>query len=252
MNYYSVPFIKVLLLSIGAWHRSWYVALFPLVFPMLVIGLISGTSVDGIDAALVDISGFTNDLQVNLLAGTTFPYPAALREKILSVCGGAALSMLELADLDDAIADQFAQAALAVQQGHPTAALIGSHGQTVFHRPPLHNSLGYSLQLGRGDFIADRTEILTVSNFRVADVAVGGQGAPLVSKLDAYLLGRSDQSCCVQNIGGIGNVTYLPARKGDNWEEAVIGWDTGPGNSLIDLAVHQLASRPVPQRQSPP
>lgn len=234
---------------------------------MLVIGLISGTSVDGVDAALVELSGLTDDLQVNLLAGKTFPYPAALREKILSVCGGAALSMLELADLDDAIAAQFAQAALAIQQGQPPAALIGSHGQTVFHRPPLkkgggdggegadggenqiqnsefriQNSLGYSLQLGRGDLIAYRTGIPTISNFRVADIAAGGQGAPLVSKLDAYLLGRSDQSCCVQNIGGIGNVTYLPARKGDNWEAAVIGWDTGPGNSLIDLAVHQLTN----------
>jgi anhydro-N-acetylmuramic acid kinase len=220
---------------------------------MRVIGLISGTSVDGIDAALVEISGFTEDLQVNLLAGSTFPYPTVLREKILAVCSGAALSMVELADLDDAIAEQFAQAALAIQQEQPHAALIGSHGQTVFHRPPsTHHSkfitqnapasLGYSLQLGRGDLIADRTGILTVSNFRAADIAAGGQGAPLVPKLDACLLSRPDQSCCVQNIGGIGNVTYLPARKEDSWEASVIGWDTGPGNSLLDLAVHQLTN----------
>jgi anhydro-N-acetylmuramic acid kinase len=221
---------------------------------MYVIGLISGTSIDGIDAALVEISGSTEDLQVNLLVGKTFSYPTILREKILAVCAGSALPLMELADLDDAIAEQFAQAALAIQQEQPHAALIGSHGQTVFHRPPsIHHSkfiiqnspasLGYSLQLGRGDLIADRTKILTVSNFRVADIAAGGQGAPLVSKLDAYLLGRPDQSCCVQNIGGIGNVTYLPARKDDRcWEEAVIGWDTGPGNSLLDLAVHQLTN----------
>lgn len=209
---------------------------------MLTIGLISGTSVDGIDAALVDISGSTHDLQIDLLAGKTFPYPTALREKILAVCGGAALSMPELADLDDEIAEQFAQAALTIQHGQSTAALIGSHGQTVFHRPPLHNSLGYSLQLGRGDVIANRTGILTVSNFRVADIAAGGQGAPLVSKLDAYLCSRPDQSCCVQNIGGIGNVTYLPAQKNDLWEEAIVGWDTGPGNSLLDLAVHQFSN----------
>lgn len=107
---------------------------------------------------------------------------------------------------------------------------------------PSPDSLGYSLQLGRGDLIAHQTGILTVSNFRVADIAAGGQGAPLVSKLDAYLLARPDQACCVQNIGGIGNVTYLPARKEDDWEEAVIGWDTGPGNSLLDLAVHQLSN----------
>jgi anhydro-N-acetylmuramic acid kinase len=239
---------------------------------MYVTGLISGTSVDGIDAALVELSGGTEDLQINLLAGQTFPYPEDLRQKILAVCGGAALSMHELADLDDAIATQFAHAALAIQEGHPPAALIGSHGQTVFHRPPRRDGgdggdyrsssrpsqssppvspdsrlptpdsrPGYSLQLGRGDLIAAQTGILSVSNFRVADIAAGGQGAPLVSKLDACLLGRPDQSCCVQNIGGIGNVTYLPACKDETWEESIMGWDTGPGNSLLDLAVNQLS-----------
>ncbi|NJP10006.1 MAG: hypothetical protein HC866_11425 [Leptolyngbyaceae cyanobacterium RU_5_1] len=103
---------------------------------MLVIGLMSGTSVDGIDAALVEISGSTIDLQVKLLAGETFPYPGVLREKILAVCGGAPLSVAALAELDDAIAHQFAQAALFIQTGLPPAVLIGSHGQTVFHRPP--------------------------------------------------------------------------------------------------------------------
>ena len=102
---------------------------------MLVIGLISGTSVDGIDAALVEISGATIDLDVQLLSGHTFPYPNALRQQILAVCGGTSISMADLAALDDAIATQFAQAAIAIQQHHPTAALIGSHGQTVFHRP---------------------------------------------------------------------------------------------------------------------
>ncbi|MBC7971613.1 MAG: anhydro-N-acetylmuramic acid kinase, partial [Verrucomicrobia bacterium] len=103
---------------------------------MLVIGLISGTSVDGIDAALVDIAGSTVDLTVELLAGATYPYPADLRSHILAVCDGAPLSMDALAALDDAIADQFAQAAIAIQAGQPAAELIGSHGQTVFHRPP--------------------------------------------------------------------------------------------------------------------
>ena len=102
----------------------------------LVIGLMSGTSVDGIDAALVDLSDATGALAVTLLAGATYPYPTELRAQILAVCGGASLSMADLADLDDAIAHQFAQAAIAIQTGHPTAALIGSHGQTVYHRPP--------------------------------------------------------------------------------------------------------------------
>lgn len=210
-----------------------------------VIGLISGTSVDGIDAALVEIGGSEVDLQVELLAGITYPYPPELRAQILEVCAGAALSMAELAALDDAIALQFAQAAQRIQKNQRPATLIGSHGQTVYHQPPkpqgsdLTSPLGYSLQLGRGEVIAQATGIKTVSNFRAADIAVGGQGAPLVSKVDACLLSSPTQHRCVQNIGGIGNVTYLPPRQG-NWLEAICGWDTGPGNALLDLAVQHF------------
>lgn len=219
---------------------------------MRVVGLISGTSVDGIDVALIDISGETLDLKVTLLNGQTIPYPDDLREKILAVCGGTALSMAELAQLDDAIAGEFARAAVSIQQNHPAAELIGSHGQTVFHRPPEKHqaksdssgpsSLGYSLQLGRGELIAHLTRIPTISNFRAADIAVGGQGAPLVSKIDAYLLSHSEQRSCIQNIGGIGNVTYLPTRNTPDWEQHICGWDTGPGNSLLDLAVNYLTN----------
>ncbi len=101
-----------------------------------VIGLISGTSVDGIDAALVEIAGTDVDLNVELIAGATYPYPARLREQILEVCAGKTLSMEELAVLDDAIAFQFAQAAQDIQVNNKPAELIGSHGQTVYHRPP--------------------------------------------------------------------------------------------------------------------
>jgi anhydro-N-acetylmuramic acid kinase len=203
---------------------------------MKVIGLMSGTSVDGIDAALVEISGSTDDLRVELIAGETYAYPAELRSQILQICGGGALSMAGLAALDDAIAQAFAQAALSIQSGHPSAELIGSHGQTVYHRPPATH-LGYSLQLGRGAAIADITHTTTVSNFRAADIAVGGQGAPLVPPVDLCLLGHPTLDRCVQNIGGIGNVGYLPARR-----SAAItkGWDTGPGNALLDLAIAQL------------
>ncbi|AKG20847.1 anhydro-N-acetylmuramic acid kinase [Calothrix sp. 336/3] len=213
----------------------------------LTIGLISGTSVDGIDAALVDIAGENLDLQVQLVAGKTYPYPPELRDKILAVCGGATLSMAELAELDDAIATCFAQAAMAIQQGHPQAELIGSHGQTVYHRPrgftaqpPGAYTLAYSLQLGRGVLIAQKTGITTVSNFRVADIAAGGEGAPLVPRIDAALLSHPQESRCIQNIGGIGNVAYMPPRQGD-WLEKIRGWDTGPGNSLLDLAIHRLS-----------
>ncbi|MEG4493265.1 anhydro-N-acetylmuramic acid kinase [Microcoleus sp. D3_18_C4] len=222
-----------------------------------VIGLISGTSVDGIDAALVDVVGSHTDLKVQLVGGKTFPYPANLRSQILSVCSGSALSMAELAQLDDAIAQEFATAALTIQAEYDKAELIGSHGQTVYHRPTgkaLKDSagalMGYSLQLGRGALIAELTGITTVSNFRSADIAAGGQGAPLVSIIDACLLAEPNISLCIQNLGGIGNVTYLPARgKGANNDESEIfslgdgisGWDTGPANSLLDLAVQHFS-----------
>ncbi|NES04428.1 MAG: anhydro-N-acetylmuramic acid kinase, partial [Okeania sp. SIO2F4] len=174
-----------------------------------VIGLISGTSVDGIDVALVDVAGGQTNLQVELLAASTYPYPENLRSQILDVCGGASLSMAELAELNDAIAQEFATAALTIQQKYDIKAqLIGSHGQTVYHRPP-SQKLGYSLQLGRGEVIANLTGIPTISNFRAADIAAGGQGAPLVPCVDLYLLSHPEYTRCVQNLGGIGNVTYL-------------------------------------------
>jgi anhydro-N-acetylmuramic acid kinase len=231
-----------------------------------VIGLISGTSVDGIDAALVDISGKDLDITVKLVAGATYSYPQDLKERILAVCAGASISMAELANLDDAIALAFAQAAHNIQIGHEQATLIGSHGQTVYHRPagggvgsrgvgeatysssylstlssPSPHALGYSLQLGRGAMIAHLTGITTVSNFRVADIAAGGHGAPLVPRVDAALLSHPLEARCVQNIGGIGNVTYLPPRQKD-WLTQILAWDTGPGNSLLDLAVHHLTA----------
>ncbi len=223
-----------------------------------IIGLMSGTSVDGIDAALVDIEGRQTDLTVTLIAAETYDYPDRLRQKILSVCAGEALSMAQLADLDDQIARCFAEAALAIQEdslaaGQKAATLIGSHGQTVFHRPPTQSiagDLGYSLQLGRGATIAKLTGVTTIANFRAADIAVGGQGAPLVPLVDAYLLGDPGRSTVVQNIGGIGNLTYIPPRspfatgstESPDWLTQVRGWDTGPGNSLIDIAVQRRSA----------
>ncbi len=217
---------------------------------MKVIGLMSGTSVDGIDAALVEITGTQLDLQVQLLAGKTVPYPSDLRAEILEVCGGKALSVAELAQLDDAIATQFALAAQHIQEGATKAELIGSHGQTVYHQPPTIETkglgelkkiqLGYSLQLGRGAVIANLTGSPTVSNFRAADIAAGGQGAPLVPKVDAYLLSHPDKYRAVQNLGGMGNVTLIPPNSRLDWEREVSGWDTGPGNVLLDLAIQQL------------
>lgn len=234
-----------------------------------VIGLISGTSVDGIDAALVDIVGGQTNLTVEPLVVATYPYSDNLRSQIIDVCSGASLSMAELAKLDDTIAQEFATAALTINTKHgKQAELIGSHGQTVYHRP-LSQQLAYSLQLGRGEIIANLTRIPTISNFRAADIAAGGQGAPLVPCVDVHLLRHPKYTRCVQNLGGIGNVTYLKNQLFwesensnlplDNYMEEiksqeeeklltslastqrVLGWDTGPSNTLLDLAVQQLS-----------
>ncbi|MEO0824328.1 MAG: anhydro-N-acetylmuramic acid kinase [Cyanobacteria bacterium J06635_15] len=213
---------------------------------MKVIGLISGTSVDGIDAALVEVTGTGYTVDVTLIHGATYAYAPALRQKILAIALGAPVTLTDLATLDDTIAQAFAQAALSIQADQAAsdhARLIGSHGQTVFHRPTQPQTLGYSLQLGRGDAIARLTRTPTISNFRAADIALGGQGAPLVPLVDACLLSHASFNRCVQNLGGIGNATYLPAQT-TGPEPAISqvrGWDTGPGNSLIDLAVAQLS-----------
>ncbi|MEA5536443.1 anhydro-N-acetylmuramic acid kinase [Crocosphaera sp. XPORK-15E] len=207
---------------------------------MYCIGLMSGTSVDGIDAAFVEITGKELDLNIKFLSGITHFYPEKIRNQILEVCGGKPLSMEELALLDDAIAFSFVEAVNKIKANNPPAQLIGSHGQTIFHRPPTQEKLGYSLQIGRGEIIANLTGITTVNNFRVADIAAGGQGAPLVSKIDAYVLSHPKYHRCVQNIGGIGNVTYLPPHQEKDWETNIIGWDTGPGNVLIDLTIQKL------------
>lgn len=209
----------------------------------LVIGLISGTSVDGIDAVLVRITGSTHDLQVQCLAKATYPYPPQLRRQILAVCGGESISVEKLAALDDAIAGEFSQAALKIQGESLSAELIGSHGQTVYHRSPKLREimpLGYSVQLGRGEAIAHQTGITTVSNFRVADIAACGEGAPLVPAVDAYLFRDPKLYRCIQNVGGIGNVTVLPPGNLAP-SQPVRGWDTGPGNSLLDLGIAYLS-----------
>ena len=207
---------------------------------MHIIGLMSGTSVDGIDAALIHLTSPQQaPLQFQLLAHLTHPYPPEIRSHILQTSSGTPLSIAALAHLDNTIAQTFAQAAILVNQGFPKADLIGSHGQTVFHQPPSNPlPLGYSLQLGRGDLIAHLTQIETISNFRAADLAAQGQGAPLVPPVDAALLTHPTRDRAIQNIGGIGNVTYLPAQNKPN--PKILGWDTGPGNMLLDLAVTQL------------
>jgi anhydro-N-acetylmuramic acid kinase len=214
--------------------------------PSLGLGLISGTSVDGIDAALVKISETDGLLQCQLIAGETISYEPALRDEILAVCAESPRTIAQICQLDDAIASAFAAAALKlIQTSNIKPDFIASHGQTVFHRPPVtagdRVQLGYSVQLGRGAAIAHLTGLKTVSDFRTADIEAGGQGAPMVPMLDWLVLTHPTKVTCVQNIGGISNVAYLPANAD---RDAVYGWDNGPGNVLIDMAVQKLFGQP--------
>lgn len=192
----------------------------------LLIGLMSGTSVDGVDAALVRLSGSGRDTQLELLRALTYPMSLALREQVLELShGGGSAEMVS--QLSFALAEVFAEAALALKAGPVDA--VASHGQTISHTP----GFPATLQIGCPAVLAQRLQSVVVSDFRTADVAVGGQGAPLVPYADWCLLTHPTKARAIQNIGGIGNVTFLPA---DAKPEAVVGFDTGPGNMLIDRA----------------
>jgi anhydro-N-acetylmuramic acid kinase len=204
----------------------------------LVLGLMSGTSVDGVDAALVRLSGSRRATRAELVAFTTIPYPSDLRQMILALSHGdgnpAALSRTNVA-----IGERSARTAEVVCQEagiDPSAVdLIASHGQTISHTPGDHATL----QIGEAAVIAQVLGIPVVSDFRAADMAAGGQGAPLTPYADWCLLTHPTRARAVQNIGGIGNVTFLPA---DAPPDQVIGFDTGPGNMLIDRAARWSTS----------
>lgn len=215
---------------------------------MKVIGLMSGTSADGVDAALVDIRGAGHDLKIRLLAHRTFPYPQSFRVRLLEATTSGTVA--DACHLNAALGEWFAKAALKLLKGARVSAarvaLIGSHGQTLHHLPHPRREPGIglvrsTLQLGEPAVIAERTGITTVAGFRTRDMAVGGEGAPLTPYLHALLFHHPSRSRAVVNIGGIGNLTYLPAHGGLG---AVRAFDTGPGNMLIDgIMRHVTADR---------
>lgn len=193
------------------------------------IGLMSGTSMDGIDAILCES---TPDSFRAVGERSSLEYPAALRRELLRVQREMpALTLAEFCALDNAVAGMFAAAAEAVvrDSGLNAAAItaIGAHGQTLFHSPTV---VGATLQIGNPSLIAARTGILTVGDFRRADVALGGHGAPLVPAFHHAVFNAVDEPRCVLNLGGIANVTWLPGGGSD----AVRGFDTGPANALMD------------------
>jgi anhydro-N-acetylmuramic acid kinase len=209
---------------------------------MLVMGLMSGTSADGIDVALAEISGGPPKLRCKLVDHTTMRMPGALRTEVLRIAEGGSCRAGELSQLNFRLGAAFADAAVAACKGFRVALsrveLIGSHGQTVFHQgrpvPFLSRSTASTLQIGEPAVIAAETGVTTVGDFRVADMAAGGQGAPLVPYAD-WLLYRDEKLGRVSlNLGGIGNVTVLPAGAKPS---QVSAFDTGPGNMLIDALV---------------
>jgi anhydro-N-acetylmuramic acid kinase len=211
----------------------------------LVVGLISGTSMDGIDAALVRISGPATQPRVRLVAFETYSYPAAVRQMILRIAAGKAVPAGETSQLNFLLGELFAEATLRVCRAARVSprrlAAIGSHGQTIYHQGSPRREAGRlvasTLQIAEPAVIAERTGAPVVADFRTADMAAGGQGAPLVPLVDYLLLRDARHGTVALNIGGIANFTVIPAQA---QPEQVFGFDTGPGNMLIDGLVRHF------------
>ena len=209
-----------------------------------VLGLMSGTSHDGVDAAIVRIdeieantAGPSPRPHIKLLFSSSYPFPKKLRDEI----GAApAASAGDICRLNFRLAHVFADAATAcIRSSGIRPDAVASHGQTIFHVPPGKGMMGSTLQIGEPSVIAALTGLPVVAGFRPADMAAGGQGAPLVPFAD-YMIFRGEGIKAVQNIGGIANVTVVTPSADD-----IIAFDTGPGNCLMDLAMEKFFSRPM-------
>lgn len=213
---------------------------------MRVIGLMSGTSADGIDAALVSISGAPPQISAKLDGHSHSKFPSRVREMILRIANGAATSSAEISHLNFLLGEEFARAAIegCRRWRVPLAKidLIGSHGQTIFHQGLPARFAGArrvssTLQIGEPSVIAFRTGVTTIADFRPGDMAAGGQGAPLVPFVDYLLYRHAKTGRAALNIGGIANVSVIPASAGPS---DVFAFDTGPGNMVIDALVERF------------
>ena len=224
---------------------------------MRVIGVMSGTSADGIDAALVSITGAPPRISARLEAHYHTRFPAAVRQMILRIANGAATTASEMSQLNFLLGEEFARAVVAAcrQWRVPLRKidLIGSHGQTIFHQGAPAKFAGArkvasTLQIGEPSVIGARTGVITIADFRPADIAAGGQGAPLVPFVD-YLLYRDPRlGRAALNIGGIANVTAIPAGAS---AKQILAFDTGPGNMIVDaLAARATHGRSTFDRDS--
>lgn len=211
----------------------------------LAVGLMSGTSVDGIDAALVEICGYGEDTRIRPVEFISVPYPDGVRKRIFELFNVRTSRVDRIGYMNFLLGELFADAAAAVARkagiGIERVDFIGSHGQTIYHMPQADSRDGYdirySVQIGEGAVIAQRTGAITVSDFRVGDMAAGGQGAPLVPFTEYILFRDKKSNIILQNIGGISNITLLPAGCA---MDGVVAFDTGPGNMVIDGIVKRL------------
>ncbi|MDE2215978.1 MAG: anhydro-N-acetylmuramic acid kinase [Planctomycetota bacterium] len=213
--------------------------------PKKVIGLMSGTSMDGIDACLVDIFGNGIHTKINITTFETYPYDEATRTAVIEACNPKLGTVDKVCQLNFYLGKLFADAAKSIANKariHISEIdLIGSHGQTLYHMPnPIPQQtatkffthhLRSTLQIGEPSVIAQETGVTTIADFRPRDIAAGGQGAPLVSYVDFLLFRDKEKGRALQNVGGIANVTFLPPNCNIN---DVIAFDTGPGNMIID------------------
>jgi anhydro-N-acetylmuramic acid kinase len=220
---------------------------------MIVAGIMSGTSADGINVALVRVVGRgrprvsgSSGLSFTLLAHAEYPYPKRVRQAVLQAMNAERASVADLARLNFLLAELYAEAVLATQRRFRLKAeLAGCHGQTLYHQGEAARFLGRKLavtwQTGEGAILAARLGVPVVSDFRPADMAAGGKGAPLVPFLDYLLYRDSHIGRIVQNVGGIANLTAIPA--GASFRH-LVAFDTGPGNMVIDAVTSQLFGRP--------
>jgi anhydro-N-acetylmuramic acid kinase len=220
---------------------------------VIVAGVMSGTSADGIDVALVRVSAAAKRNkraglfpQFRLLAHAEYPYPKDVRRSILAAMNSQNASVAELSRLNFLLGDLYAEAIAATEKKHGVKVeLVGCHGQTIYHQGEPESFLGRKLavtwQIGEGSIIAARVGVPVISDFRPADMAVGGKGAPLVPFLDYLLYCDPAIGRIVQNIGGIANLTAIPA--GASTDD-VLAFDTGPGNMVIDAVMDQLYGKP--------
>jgi anhydro-N-acetylmuramic acid kinase len=216
---------------------------------MIVAGVMSGTSADGIDVAIVRILGRGAGLRLRLKVHQHFPYPNAVRQAVLASMNAASASVADLAQLNALLGELYAQSIQRTHKGQRMKLdLIGCHGQTLYHQGEPAKFIGTRVattwQTGEAAIIAAHLGVPVVSDFRPADMAVGGRGAPLVPLLDVAYYSHRTKLRVLQNLGGIGNLTIIPPGAHLGRTERVIAFDTGPGNMVIDACAQKLLRKP--------